>query len=158
MLSQPFFDPEKSYEDNRDNGPFGGFKDGVVLEDAGEPRFSLFGNPISYPIGIPAGPLLNGTFVKAALDKGFDVPVHKTVRTRDRASHPWPNVLGVKVEGDLTLEKAFYNELVRESLARPLDLDAGPERRRQLCEDGAARDGFPRRHQVERRHDDRRIR
>ncbi|MDE1162996.1 MAG: hypothetical protein PW792_13775 [Acidobacteriaceae bacterium] len=47
---------------------------------------------------------MNGKFVKAALDKGFDVPVYKTVRTGAYKSHAWPNVLPVKVEGDLAAD------------------------------------------------------
>lgn len=34
------------------------------------------------------------------------MPTYKTVRTRERKCHPWPNVVPVQVEGDLTLEKA----------------------------------------------------
>jgi len=56
---------------------------------------------VNLPLGIAAGPLLNGRFVKAALDKGFDLPVYKTVRTRKYASHAWPNVLAVHPKGDL---------------------------------------------------------
>ncbi|MFC6645258.1 hypothetical protein ACFQBQ_06580 [Granulicella cerasi] len=44
---------------------------------------------------------MNGKYVKAALDTGFDLPVYKTVRTHAYKSHPWPNVLPVHVEGDL---------------------------------------------------------
>jgi dihydroorotate dehydrogenase (NAD+) catalytic subunit len=49
---------------------------------------------------------VNGRFVKAALDTGFDVCTYKTVRSGKYPCHPWPNVVGVKVEGDLTLEQA----------------------------------------------------
>jgi dihydroorotate dehydrogenase len=44
---------------------------------------------------------VNGRFVKAALDAGFDLPVYKTVRTRRWASHGWPNVLAVEAHGNL---------------------------------------------------------
>ena len=104
MLQAPFFDPNKTYEENWEQGPFNGFADGVVLP-TGKPRFDFLGQKISYRLGIPAGPLLNGKFVKAALDKSFDVPVYKTVRSRVRACNPWPNVLGADITGDLTLEK-----------------------------------------------------
>src|SRR4051812_11923183 len=112
MLHKPFFDPNKSYQENWEQGPFGEFADGVKLP-VGEPKFEFLGMKISYPIGIPAGPLLNGKFVKAALDKGFDVPIHKTVRTRVRASNEWPNVLGADIDGDLTLEMAQKPIVVR---------------------------------------------
>jgi dihydroorotate dehydrogenase len=49
--------------------------------------------------------LSNSSFVKAAFEKGFDLATYKTVRTREHACHPWPNVVPVEVDGDLTMEK-----------------------------------------------------
>ncbi|MEK7133484.1 MAG: hypothetical protein AAB804_00245 [Patescibacteria group bacterium] len=121
MLRAPFFDPAKTYAENWEQGPFNDFVDGVVLP-AGEPRFDLLGHKLSYPLGIPAGPLLNGKFVKAALDKGFDVPVHKTVRSRARESNQWPNVLGADIKGDLTLEMANTPVVVRNEYREPLSI------------------------------------
>src|SRR3989338_5054877 len=107
MLHTPFYDPEKSYEENFKDGPFGAFADGEVLETvqpSGLNKFDFWGFKINSPFGIPAGPLLNAKFIKAALDKGFDIPMHKTVRTRARKSHIWPNVLPVDLAGDLKLD------------------------------------------------------
>jgi len=101
MLSEPMYNPRLSYEENYECGPFGEFAQPGRMERAGSPRFSFLGQPVWLPFGIPAGPLVNGKFVKAALDKGFDIPVYKTVRTRAYKSHAWPNVLPVKVKGDL---------------------------------------------------------
>ncbi|MBA3724210.1 MAG: dihydroorotate oxidase [Candidatus Levybacteria bacterium] len=101
----PFYDPEKSYEENFNKGPFGAFTDGEVLTQESITTYDFLGHKVATPFGIPAGPLINGRFVKAALDKGFDLPVYKTVRTRKYACAPWPNVLAVKVVGDLTPEK-----------------------------------------------------
>lgn len=105
MLQAPFYDPGKSYGDNLAEGPFNGFTDGVILPEE-EARFEFLGVKIAYPFGIPAGPLLDRKFVKAAFEKGFDIPVYKTVRANEFPTHPYPNVLAVHVEGDLTLEKA----------------------------------------------------
>ncbi|KKW19819.1 MAG: Dihydroorotate oxidase [Parcubacteria group bacterium GW2011_GWA2_51_10] len=121
MLNAPFFDPNKTYHENWEEGPFNGFADGVVLP-AGEPRFDFLGQKISYPLGIPAGPLLNGKFVKAALDKGFDVPVHKTVRSKKHPCNEWPNVLGAEIEGDLTIERAQKSIIVRNEYKEPLSI------------------------------------
>lgn len=121
MLRTPFFDPRKTYYENWEEGPFGEFTDGVVI-DEGEPRFDFFGHKLAYPLGIPAGPLLNGRFVAAALDKGYDVPVHKTVRSRVRASNEWPNVLGADIPGDLTLEMAQKPVVVRNVYREPLSI------------------------------------
>lgn len=121
MLRAPFFDPNKTYYENWEQGPFNGFADGVVLP-VERPRFEFLGQKLAYPLGIPAGPLLNGKFVKAALDKGFDVPVHKTVRSRTRQCNEWPNVLGADIEGDLTLEKANSPITVRNEYKEPLSI------------------------------------
>ena len=122
MLHKPFFDPEKSYEENWQEGPFGAFADGKVYETCSEPKFEVFGKKLCSPIGIPAGPLLNGKFIKAALDKGFDIPMHKTVRTRAKKSHPWPNVLAVRIDGDLTLEKAQGRLVADRNYSEPLSI------------------------------------
>ena len=104
-LATPFYDPELSYEENYRDGPFGFFAEGARSASAErarpEPTHTFLGESVSLPFGIPAGPLLNGRFVKAALDFGYDLPVYKTVRTRRWASHAWPNVLAVHATGDL---------------------------------------------------------
>lgn len=122
MLETPWYDPLKSYDENYTSGPSGAFGDGAKIAQTSDTNYQFFGKPLSFPLGIPAGPLLNGEFVKAALDKGFDIPVHKTVRTKVRASHPWPNVLAVKVEGDLTLEKAKNKLIATREYIEPLSI------------------------------------
>jgi dihydroorotate dehydrogenase (NAD+) catalytic subunit len=104
MIAEPFYNPSRSYQENFDHGPFGGLGTAGAAVSVGEPGGRFLGHPVFLPFGIPAGPLLNSRFVKAALDAGFDLPVYKTVRTRRVACHPWPNVLAVHVEGDLTLD------------------------------------------------------
>lgn len=64
------------------------------------PLHTFLGESVRLPFGIPAGPLVHSRAVRAALSAGFDLSVYKTVRTRAWASHPWPNVLAVDVEGD----------------------------------------------------------
>jgi dihydroorotate dehydrogenase (NAD+) catalytic subunit len=101
MLSEPFYDPSRSYQDNFEHGPFGLFAESQPIHSADKPKCSFLGQPVHTPFGIPAGPLINGKFVKAALDLGFDIPVYKTVRTSRYPCHPWPNVLAVKIDGNL---------------------------------------------------------
>ncbi len=122
MLEKPFYDPEKSYEENFKDGPFGVFQDGEVFKDKGEPKYDFLGQKVSSPFGIPAGPLINGNFVKAALDKGFDIVTYKTVRSGAYPCHPWPNVLSVKVDGDLTLEKAEGKLIADTNYHEPLSI------------------------------------
>ena len=107
MSSVPFYDPAKSYLDNFEHGPFGLFADTSPTSQTSEPKHQFLGHPVFAPFGIPAGPLINGKFVKAALDCGFDIPVYKTVRTHRYECHPWPNVLAVKVEGDLAQDRTL---------------------------------------------------
>lgn len=98
-----FYDPERSYEANYEHGPFGLFAEAAAPRIARDfaPQERFLGEPVGLSFGIPAGPLLNGRFVKAALRYGFDLPVYKTVRTRRWRSHGWPNVLAVDAPGDL---------------------------------------------------------
>jgi dihydroorotate dehydrogenase len=106
MLHTPYYNPEKSYEENFKNGPFGGFRDGKKFKNTGKPSYDFLGQFVYAPFGIPAGPLLNGNYLKAALDKGFDIVTYKTVRSHRYPCNPWPNVLGVRVKGNLTLKLA----------------------------------------------------
>lgn len=122
MLRTPFFDPNKTYAENWEQGPFGDFADGVVLEE-GAPRFEFLGQKISFPLGIPAGPLLNGKFVDAALDKGWSVPVHKTVRSRVHPCNDWPNVLALKdFPGNLSIERSKEPLVVINEYTEPLSI------------------------------------
>lgn len=104
-MQTPFYDPEKTYEENFNDGPFGAFADGEVYKQKEEPQATFLDHNVFTPFGIPAGPLVNGKFVKAALDKGFDLCVYKTVRSHKHPCAEWPNVLSVKVDGDLTPQK-----------------------------------------------------
>jgi hypothetical protein len=82
MLHTPFYDPNKSYEENYREGPFGAFahpqtpkrSDGgqadngsTAVEPRGAiPKYDFLGFKVNSPFGIAAGPLLNGKFCKAA--------------------------------------------------------------------------------------------
>jgi dihydroorotate dehydrogenase (NAD+) catalytic subunit len=119
MPSEPFYDPAKSYLDNFERGPFGLFANTSPASQITKPKHEFLGHPVFAPFGIPAGPLINGKFVKGALDMGFDIPVYKTVRTRKYACHPWPNVLAVKVKGDLAPDRTL---VANEDYSEPLSI------------------------------------
>jgi dihydroorotate dehydrogenase len=99
MLQKPFYDPNISYEENYDKGPFNAFADHKIYKQKGEPQYDFLGQKIYLPLGIPAGPLLNSEFVKAAFEKGFDINVYKTVRANFYPCHPYPNILSVHFKG-----------------------------------------------------------
>lgn len=120
MQNISFYDPEKSYEENFKNGPFGDFSNGEILENEGEPQYDFFRHKVFSPFGIPAGPLINGNFMKGAFDKGFDICVYKTVRTRAKKCNDWPNILPVNIEGDLTIEKARQGLVTKKDFTEPL--------------------------------------
>src|SRR3989338_10503378 len=121
-MFQPFYDPLKSYYDNYIEGPFGEFADGVIFKNQGNPSFNFFGIPVYKPFGIPAGPLVNSNFVIAALNKGFDIPVYKTVRTHKYPCHEWPNVLAVHLEDKLTLERASKPLIADNEYRQPISI------------------------------------
>jgi len=122
MLHKPFYDPEKTYEENLKDGPFGSFADKKVLEQRGKPQYDFLGHKVYSPFGIPAGPLINGKFVQAALDKGFDIVVYKTVRSCKYQCHKWPNILSVDIKGNLTLEKASGKLVADHNFHEPLSI------------------------------------
>lgn len=119
----PFYDPEKSYEENFQKGPFGAFANGQVIQQ-GEPllKFDFMGFKVNSPFGIAAGPLINGNFVQAALDKGFDIVTYKTVRTAKYACHPWPNVLSVNVPKGVILGKEEIKLTADNNFKEPLSI------------------------------------
>jgi len=106
--TQPIYDPSKTYADNFENGPFGEFDGPIPFHNKGRPMFEFLGTPVYSPFGIPAGPLINAKYVIAALAKGFDIVTYKTQRSVSFQVNPFPNILYVDIEGDLTLEKASH--------------------------------------------------
>lgn len=134
MLQTPFYDPSKSYEENFREGPFGAFAPMFATGEVGapilsgvgadstKPKYDFLGFKVNSPFGIAAGPLINGKFVQAALDKSFDIVTYKTVRTRKYPCHPWPNVLAVEVPADLILGKEDKKLIANHNFTEPLSI------------------------------------
>lgn len=97
-LQTPFYNPELTYEQNFESGPFGAFANEEVFESKGQAQYEIFGQKVHMPFGIAAGPLVNGKFVAAALDMGFDIATYKTVRSAEYACQEWPNVLAIETD------------------------------------------------------------
>lgn len=121
-MNTPFYDPDRSYQENYDQGPFGAFASDKPLVRTGAPTSEFLGHKLFLPFGIPAGPLVNAKFVAKAFERGFDVNVYKTVRTRDYPCHPWPNVLAVDVPGDLLPHEAKAGLVAGNSYREPLSI------------------------------------
>ncbi len=100
-LGTPIYDPSLTFAENYDYGPYGKFAEGLTYVSTGPPRHSFLGIPVYSPFGIPAGPLLNAGYVRAAMRAGFDVVTFKTQRSVKFASNPHPNILYVKSPADL---------------------------------------------------------
>jgi dihydroorotate dehydrogenase (NAD+) catalytic subunit len=105
MIQQvQLYDDQLDFEDNKASGPFGDYaKHEAPLENQGEPTYDFFGTPVYSPFGIGAGPLPTPVFIKAALDKGFDIVTLKNVRTDVFPLNPYPQVRPVDIVGDLDI-------------------------------------------------------
>ncbi|WP_152210171.1 beta/alpha barrel domain-containing protein [Bifidobacterium cebidarum] len=115
---EPFYDVNRTYEDNYAQGPFGAFAEALKSDIAGEGEpgktgESFLGQPVRLAFGIPAGPLLNSRYTTAAFRMGFDLATYKTVRSRAWGCNPFPNVLAVhpaSADGSLTPGSAELDE------------------------------------------------
>lgn len=98
------YDPSKTFAENVAEGPFD--IDATDYRDPNvEPQYTFLGFPINFPFGIAAGSLPTSRHTSAAFRLGYDVVVYKTQRAHEFPCNPFPNVLPIAVDGDLTLEK-----------------------------------------------------
>lgn len=95
------YDIHKTYDENFRNGPVGLKKLKKPLFERKKPQYKFLGFPVSFPFGIPAGPLLNSKFIKGAFDFGFPVSTYKTVRADSFPCHPYPNVVYVNAPKEI---------------------------------------------------------
>lgn len=107
-MTSPTYDIALSYDANYADGPF---FTGELPPPGGPPRYRFLDFPISAPLGVPAGPLLNARWVALYARLGFDLPVYKTVRSAYRKVHPAPNCMFLADPGDLTPDR-FGERLV----------------------------------------------
>ena len=86
------YDWTRSYEHNYRHVP-----DPVEVEVPAFPgSWSFCGLQVDSPLGIPAGPLLNGRWILYYASLGFDILTYKTVRSRELGCYPLPNLLPVR--------------------------------------------------------------
>lgn len=104
-MNPAFYDSSISYDDNYEKGP------PVLSQNLIPPKreitkqYKFLGFDVNMPFGIPAGPLLNSSYIKAAFEWGFDIPTYKTVRADTFPCHPFPNVMYVNAKGELHPEQ-----------------------------------------------------
>lgn len=104
MNTQWFYDPNRDWDDNFDNGPF--FDDVPELVRKGEPQFNFLGYPVYLPFGIAAGTLPTSKHIQAAFKWGYDVNHYKTQRSVPFSVNQFPHVIPVESDGPITLEQA----------------------------------------------------
>lgn len=98
------YDPFKTYDENVADGPF--LDDASDYRDSNETaNYAFLGHPINFPFGIAAGSLPTSKHTSTAFRLGYDVVVYKTQRATAFPCNPFPNVLPLDIDGDLTLEK-----------------------------------------------------
>lgn len=101
----PRYDLRRSYEWNYNHPPEP--VDVAMPRLAGEWQFC--GLPVASPLGIAAGPLLNGKWCLYYASLGFDVVTYKTVRSVQRDCYPLPNLVPVECPS-LLGDEAEVNE------------------------------------------------
>ena len=96
-FSLPVYDRTKTYQWNYDHAPSLG-RDAIgnieIAPVAGQ--WDFCGLPVDSPLGVPAGPLLNGQWCLYYAALGFDVLTYKTVRSCRRDCYPLPNLQPVR--------------------------------------------------------------
>lgn len=107
MKQVQLYDDQLDFEENKLKGPFGDYADSLPpYVNQGEPQYDFFGTPVYSPFGIAAGPLPTSRFIKAALNKGFDIVTLKSVRTGIFPLNAYPQVRPVECAGDLDITTA----------------------------------------------------
>lgn len=94
MTELPRYDRDRSYDWNYAHAPEPVECD--VPQLAGS--WAFCGLRVASPLGVAAGPLLNGKWVRYYASLGFDVLTYKTVRSVERACYPLPNLVPVAVD------------------------------------------------------------
>lgn len=105
--SSSTYNINESYDINYERGPeFHGVLPNLNEINAGLEPVEFLGQKLNSTLGVPAGPLLNATYIKLYADLGFDILTYKTVRTQKQGCHPYPNVKAVEATPENLLNKA----------------------------------------------------
>jgi dihydroorotate dehydrogenase (NAD+) catalytic subunit len=89
----PRYDRSQTYRWNYDHAPEP--PRGIEVPPVAG-KWTFCGRPVPSPLGIAAGPLLNGGWILYYAALGFDVLTYKTVRSRQRDCYALPNLQPVE--------------------------------------------------------------
>ena len=91
----PRYDRTQTYDWNFKHAP----KEAPQFEIPSIPgEWTYCGLPVNSPLGVAAGPLLNGKWCRYYAALGFDVVTYKTIRTWDRECYELPNLVPVDAD------------------------------------------------------------
>ncbi|HMC12234.1 MAG TPA: tRNA-dihydrouridine synthase [Pirellulaceae bacterium] len=93
--SLPRYDRSQTYRWNYDHAPSPPAN--IEVPPIGD-GWTFCGRPVPSPLGIAAGPLLNGRWILYYAALGFDLLTYKTTRSRPRDCYPLPNLQPVDSE------------------------------------------------------------
>lgn len=96
----PAYDISKTFRENFKRGPF--VKVSIPQREVGGSPYKLLDFEINYPLGIPAGLLLNSRWVNSFAKWGFDILTYKTVRSKHKESYPFPNCIYIDIDHQLS--------------------------------------------------------
>ncbi len=88
----PRYDRSQTYRWNYDHAPE---TPSAIEVPSLSGNWMFCGRSVASPLGIAAGPLLNGRWILYYAALGFDVLTYKTTRSTKRACYPLPNLLPV---------------------------------------------------------------
>ena len=96
----PRYDRSQTYRWNYEHAPEP--PDDVDIPAVPRPLDVLRLFRVTSPLGIAAGPLLNGRWILYYAALGFDILTYKTIRSRARDCYPLPNLQPVGIATSLT--------------------------------------------------------
>ena len=92
-------------------------------------RWTYCGQPVDSPLGIAAGPLLNGRWLLYYASLGFDILTYKTVRGHERLSYGMPNLQPIVwPNGGLLPDKVNTTEKMEGNWAISFGMPSKPPR------------------------------
>ncbi len=115
MPHKPLYDLKKTYEDNRDYGPFWQGTFPKRMWPAKSEWRDFLGYKIASRIGVPACPIAAASKgVELCSRMGFDVITYKTIRSIEQLGHPLPNLGYVQADRQLTFAD-IHTEILHRS-------------------------------------------